>query len=69
MHSYTETNILLRKEYLLAKQKGIKIASKYPENINIKDFCYFLMVPSLVYWYEFPKIEKFRIGYFLRIIA
>lgn len=38
MHSYTETNFLLRAENKLAKEKGLKEPNPYPKNVRKKLF-------------------------------
>ncbi len=50
MHSYTLTNRDLRRNYLKDKNKP----SPYPANINLKNFNYFLWVPTLCYETSYP---------------
>ena len=60
MHSYNVSNIFFREEWHESRKRGWRPCSNYPHNITLEDFTYFLIAPTLVYWYEFPKNEKFR---------
>jgi len=42
------------------KKRGWKPLSPYPNNVNIKDFTYYLAAPVLVYWYDYPRTQKIR---------
>jgi len=64
MHSYYATNMLLRVEYLRNLKDGEKNPSPYPKNVNLGDFWYYMIAPLLVYWYEYPRTEKIRWGFF-----
>ncbi|KAI7870549.1 MBOAT-domain-containing protein [Spinellus fusiger] len=37
--------------------------TRYPENITIRNYMDFLLVPSLVYWMEYPRTERIRPWY------
>lgn len=32
--------------------------TRYPENVTITNYLDYLLVPSLVYWMEYPRTEK-----------
>lgn len=32
--------------------------TRYPENVTVMNFLDYLLVPSLVYWMEYPRTEK-----------
>ncbi len=65
MHSYTVTNRDFRENYLLSKKNdNVERISSYPDNINFKNFFYFLLCPTFVYQESYPQTEKFRIKYF-----
>jgi hypothetical protein len=53
MHSYFATNTILLK----LEQKGRKKDERFPENVTAKNFCYFLMAPTLVYETNYPQNE------------
>jgi len=38
---------------------------KFPDNVTLGNFFYFLCAPTLVYELEYPRTEKIRIGYIL----
>ncbi len=38
----------------------------YPDNLNIKDLYYFMMVPTLCYELNFPRTERVRKRFLLR---
>jgi len=69
MHSYTETNFLLREEALELKKRGLKPLSPYPHNVNLKDFTYYLCAPTLVYWHEYPKNDRIRWKRFFQLVV
>lgn len=69
MHSYTETNIMLREESLELKKAGLVSLSNYPRNINLQDFSYFIFAPTLVYWYEYPRTSKIAWLKFFRCLG
>lgn len=59
MHSYTEINL----EY--CDKKDTPDACKhYPGNVNFRNFCYYMVAPSLVYEPHFPRGKGFRPAYF-----
>lgn len=35
----------------------------YPRNLNVRNFCDFITLPTLVYELEYPRIEKINWGY------
>jgi len=67
MQSYYTTNLLLRIETIHSNSlKGDnKVTTVYPRNINLRDFCYYLAAPTLVYWYEYPRNESIRWGFLM----
>lgn len=59
MHSYTESNL----EFY--RKKDTPDACKYyPGNVNFRNFCYYMVVPSLVYEPYFLRGKGFRPAYF-----
>jgi len=64
MHSYVTVNRDYREDYELAKKEGRKPLSNYPDNVNIKDFCLFMITPWLVYA-NYPR--RSTINYFYAI--
>jgi len=60
IHSYNATNVLFREEYLHLKEADKIPSSNYPHNVNFKDFLYFLLAPTFVYWYHYPRTPKIR---------
>ena len=62
MHSYTLSNRDLRFKYL----KNPKEKGPYPENINLRNFTYFLWAPTLCYEPSYPIVKKIRISYLIR---
>ena len=66
MHSYTATNFDMREEYLRALKEHRKPATVYPNNVNFKDYFYYIRVPTLCYELEYPQSkEKFRLNYLI----
>ncbi len=63
MHSYTTANRDLREAYLADISKGKLPKGPYPENINLKNFNYFLFAPTLCYEVEYPRSGPFRPWY------
>ncbi len=63
MHSYTNRNRDLREEYLNDLKQKKSSNSLYPANINIRNFNYFLLAPTLCYEPEYPRSGKFRLWY------
>jgi len=55
MHSYNATNNLLREEHNYLKKHDKQQISDYPLSINFKDFGFYLLCPTLVYWSTPPK--------------
>jgi len=43
----------------------VKESVKFPDNVTLGNFFYFLCAPTLVYELEYPRTEKIRIGYIL----
>jgi hypothetical protein len=66
MHSYTYTNRDYRDDWLKAKTNGDehKPISSYPNNLNFKNFFYFLRAPTFVYQESYPQGGPFRPAYF-----
>jgi sterol O-acyltransferase len=60
MHSYTLTNRDLREKWFVDPN-----SSKYPHNLTVRNFTYFLVAPTLVYQIDYPKRPYFRKWYFL----
>jgi len=48
------------KSKLIVKKRGWRPASNYPHNITADDFTHFLIAPTLVYWFEYPRNDKIR---------
>lgn len=76
MHSYTYTNRDYRENYLefleikkttnkMEDLNSFKSISSYPNNINFKNFFYFLLAPTLCYQENYPRSGKFRPVYLL----
>eukprot|EP00743_Colponemidia_sp_Colp-15_P001405 GILK01001541.1.p1 GENE.GILK01001541.1~~GILK01001541.1.p1 ORF type:complete len:470 (-),score=70.38 GILK01001541.1:121-1467(-) len=71
MHSYTMTNRDLaiaareKKKNDAETKEEEEHAVTYPENVNVQDFAYYMVAPTLVYEPHFPRTERFRIGYFM----
>ena len=63
MHSYTNANRDLREAYLQELNQGKTPTGAYPANINLKDFNYFLLAPTLCYDVEYPRSGPFRLWY------
>ena len=58
MHSYSLANRDLRNAYL----KNPKAKSEYPNNINLKNFNYYLWAPTLSYEPSYPMAKSINIG-------
>jgi len=69
MHSYTETNYLFKEESEYLKKRGLKPLTNYPNNVKLRDFVYFIMAPTLVYWHHYPKNRKIRWNVVLQALA
>lgn len=66
MHSYTLQNRNYRENYLSHKKNDSNsLNSSYPNNINLKNFIYFLKAPTFVYEESYPQTNKFRLSYLL----
>lgn len=65
MHSYSRTNRDYRENKLNSKKDDSENISSYPKNVNIKNFFYFLLAPTLCYREEYPSSGKFRFDYFI----
>lgn len=61
MHSYTQVNKSYRAEYMSGKYE--KSDGKYPQNINISNFLYFIHCPTFIYQDNYPKSESIRWKY------
>lgn len=61
MHSYTYTNRDYRLSYLNKDEEKI---SSYPNNINFRNFFYFLCAPTFIYEESYPQSGNFRPLYF-----
>mmetsp|Transcript_19721 Transcript_19721/g.27502 ORF Transcript_19721/g.27502 Transcript_19721/m.27502 type:complete len:436 (+) Transcript_19721:39-1346(+) len=66
IHSYIFSNREFAQE---TKQKSKDDSNdksiRYPANVTLKDYIYFLLVPTLVYQMEYPRTERIRLGYLL----
>ncbi|CDJ42727.1 sterol O-acyltransferase, putative [Eimeria tenella] len=60
MHSYTEINLEFHR-----KRNTADACKHYPGNINLPNFFYYMVVPSLVYEPQFPRGKGFRPAYFV----
>lgn len=75
MHSYTEVNLEYRNIYLQTnKDKDSSNKSKtsnndkalsYPNNITLKNFAYFLHIPTFIYRPHYPQTTTIRLKYLL----
>ncbi|USP77461.1 hypothetical protein yc1106_04735 [Curvularia clavata] len=65
--SYAFTNRDLRHAYLHPKQADplpeLYSTCPYPQNINMKNLCYFWWAPTLVYQPVYPRTDKIRWGF------
>ncbi|KRX03881.1 hypothetical protein PPERSA_04759 [Pseudocohnilembus persalinus] len=64
MHSYTQMNKYYREEWKQDQNQGQQTSS-YPNNISFKNFTLYMWMPVLAYQIEYPRTDKFRIGFFL----
>ncbi|CAI9626240.1 sterol o-acyltransferase 2 [Alternaria burnsii] len=71
--SYALTNRDLRHAYLHPKQADplpeLYKACPYPQNINMKNLCYFWWAPTLVYQPVYPRTDKIRWDFVLKRLA
>lgn len=51
-------------EFQTTKEDEFKLISSYPNNINLKNFFYFLIVPTFCYQESYPSSGEFRPVYF-----
>lgn len=66
--SYVHCNADLRREAMSPKQVTSTemltvqdaVMHRYPDNVNVKDFAYFLAAPTLCYQTGFPRSERLR---------
>lgn len=72
--SYAFTNRDLRYAYLHPTSAGAKAlpelyaSCSYPQNINLRNLCYFWWTPTLVYQPVYPRTPRIRRRYLLRCI-
>ncbi|KAL1796749.1 hypothetical protein ACET3X_005289 [Alternaria dauci] len=71
--SYALTNRDLRHAYLHPKQADplpeLYKTCPYPQNINMKNLCYFWWAPTLVYQPVYPRTDKIRWDFVLKRLA
>lgn len=75
--SYAHCNADLREEAISSKRvTGSEVLAvqdavmqRYPDNVNMKDFLYFLAAPTLCYQTGFPRSERLRPRWLLRRFA
>lgn len=71
--SYALTNRDLRHAYLHPTQADplpeLYKSCPYPQNINMKNLCYFWWAPTLVYQPVYPRTDKIRWGFVLKRLA
>jgi sterol O-acyltransferase len=80
MHSYIMTNREYDKQFVANNQQRVKpegnepsaeqgesITRKvqYPDNVTLKNYVFFLVVPTLVYEMSYPRLPKMRYAYFV----
>lgn len=73
MHSFTYTNRDYRENMINYKKSKenenkdqlVKLISSYPDNINLRNFFYFLLAPTLCYQESYPSSGKFKLNYFI----
>lgn len=63
MHSYTMTNYKMKREWVDAGRPKSSDPYAYPNNINFRNFTYFIMAPVLVYEPVYPRSERIRWWY------
>jgi len=75
IHSYFMTNRMLAKESRILESKG-EISQykdgtylRYPQNVTISNFVFFLLIPTLVYEIEYPRRKRIRFRYLFEKIA
>jgi sterol O-acyltransferase len=66
MHSYTMTNVELRKIWEAKGRPKHKNENEYPNNINFFNFTLFMWMPVLVYETQYPRTERIRKRYIIR---
>jgi len=71
--SYALTNRDLRHAYLHPKQADplpeLYKSCSYPQNINMKNLCYFWWAPTLVYQPVYPRTDKIRWSFVFKRLA
>jgi len=71
--SYAFTNRDLRHAYLHPNQADplpeLYKSCPYPQNINMKNLCYFWWAPTLVYQPAYPRTDKIRWGFVFKRLA
>lgn len=66
MNSYFKRNRDYREQYIEETALNMKVrSSKYPDNINFKDFFMYLLHPTFAYQDEYPIKHEFKLGTFL----
>eukprot|EP01119_Soliformovum_irregulare_P008740 TRINITY_DN2184_c0_g1_i1.p1 TRINITY_DN2184_c0_g1~~TRINITY_DN2184_c0_g1_i1.p1 ORF type:complete len:434 (-),score=50.33 TRINITY_DN2184_c0_g1_i1:492-1793(-) len=70
MHSYFVTNReLATASTPVATSSTIAPSIQYPQNVTLKNYIYFLVVPTLVYELEYPRTERVRPAYVVEKVA
>ncbi|CEG76762.1 Putative O-acyltransferase [Rhizopus microsporus] len=72
--SYTEEETKeleeMEVEMSFLEEELVHGSTRFPDNVTIINFLDYLLVPSLVYWMEYPRTDKIRIWYlFEKIVA
>lgn len=48
----------MEEEMAFLEKEMVHGNTRYPENVTVTNFLDYLLVPSLVYWMEYPRTEK-----------
>lgn len=49
----------MEEEMVFLQEEMVHGNTRYPENVTVMNFLDYLLVPSLVYWMEYPRTEKY----------
>ncbi|KAI7893996.1 MBOAT, membrane-bound O-acyltransferase family-domain-containing protein [Mucor mucedo] len=53
----------MEEEIIFLQEEMVHGNTRYPDNVTVVNFLDYLLVPSLVYWMEYPRTEKIRVWY------
>lgn len=48
----------MEEEMVFLQEEMVHGNTRYPDNVTVVNFLDYLLVPSLVYWMEYPRTEK-----------